>query len=74
MDHLCYLCLLFVVLWRLFIATLWSTAGKGLASWRSFVMFYFVFATFPCGIRGQVWYLVVSIPDVATFLILKFYT
>ena len=74
MDHLCYLCLLFVVLWRLFIATLWSTAGKGLASWRLFVMFYFVFATFPCGIRGQVWYLVVSIPDVATFLILKFYT
>ena len=28
-----------------------------------FVMFYCVFATFPCGILGQIWYLIVSIPD-----------
>ena len=27
------------------------------------VMFYCVFVTFPCGIQGQVWYLIVSIPD-----------
>ena len=57
------LCLVFVVLSRLFIAALWSSAGKGLASWLSFVMFNYVFVTFPCGILGQVWYLVVSIPD-----------
>ena len=38
----------------LFIAALWSTAGKGLTSWLLFVMFNCVFVTFPCGILGQV--------------------
>ena len=32
-------------------------------SWLLFVMFNYVFVTFPCGILGQVWYLIVSIPD-----------
>ena len=27
------------------------------------VMFYCVFVTFPCGVLGQVWYLIVLIPD-----------
>ena len=27
------------------------------------MMFSCVFVTFPCGIMGQVWYLIVSIPD-----------
>ena len=36
---------------------------KGLTSWLLFVMFKCVFVTFPCGILGQVWYLIVSIPD-----------
>ena len=44
----------------MFIAALWSRAGKGLTSWLLFVMFNCVFVTFPCGILGQVWY---SIPD-----------
>ena len=48
---------------RLFIAALWSPAGKGLISWLLFVMFNYVCVTFPCGILGQVWYLIVSIPD-----------
>ena len=39
MDHLCYLCLGFVMLSRLFIAALWSPEGKGLTSWLLFVMF-----------------------------------
>ena len=39
MDHLCYLCLVFVILSRLFIAALWSPAAKGLTSWLLFVMF-----------------------------------
>ena len=51
------------MLLRLFIAALWSPAGKGLASWLSFVMFNCVFVTFPCGILGQVRYLILSIPD-----------
>ena len=63
MDHLCYLCLVFVMLSHLFIAALWSPAGKGLTSWLLFVMFYCIFVTFPCGILGKVWYLIVSIPD-----------
>ena len=51
------------MLLRLFIVALWSTAGKGLTSWLLFVMFNCVFVTFPCGILGQVWYLIISNPD-----------
>ena len=39
MDHLCYLCLVFVMHSRLFIAALWSPEGKGLMAWPLFVMF-----------------------------------
>ena len=35
----------------------------GLSSCLSCVIFYCVFVTFPCGVLGQVWYLIVSIPD-----------
>ena len=71
MDHLCYLCLMFVMLSRLRFAALWSPAGKGLTSWLSFVIFNYVFVTFPCGILGQVWYLIVSIPDLCHFSYLE---
>ena len=47
---------------RLFIAALWSPAGKGL----SFVMSNCEFCHFPIGILGQVWYLTLSIPDLCT--------
>ena len=67
MDHFCYLCLVFVVLSCLFIAALWPPAGKGLNSRLSFPMLYCVFATFPCGILGQVWYSIVLILIFATF-------
>ena len=45
------LCLVCVMLSRLFIAALWSTAGKGLNSWLLFVMFnccccFFMFVCF----------------------------
>ena len=62
-DHLCYLCLVFVMLSRLFLAALWSPVGKELTSWLLIGMFNCVFVTFPCGILGQVWYLIVLIPD-----------
>ena len=39
MDHLCYLCLVFVMLSRQLIAALWSPVGKGQTSWLLFVMF-----------------------------------
>ena len=46
MDHLCNLCLVFVKPSRLFIAALWSPAGKGLTSWLLFEMFNCVSVTF----------------------------
>ena len=51
---------------RLFICALWSPAGKGLTSWLSFVVYNCEFVTFTFGILGQVWYLIVSIPDLCT--------
>ena len=56
MDHLCYLevCLVFFMLSHLFIAALWSPAGKGLTSWFLFFMFNCVFVSSPCDILGQV--------------------
>ena len=63
MVHLCYLYLVFVMLSHLFIAALWSPAGKGLTSRLLFVMSYCDFVTFPCGILGQVWCLIVLILD-----------
>ena len=55
MDHLCsFLCLVFVMLLRLFIDALWSPAGKGLTSLVLFVMLNCVFVTFPCGILCHV--------------------
>ena len=71
MDHLCYLCLVFVMLSSLFIAALLSPAGNGLTSWHLSVMSNFNFVTFPCGILGQVQYLIVLIPDCSLFLTLN---
>ena len=71
MDHLCYLCLVFVMFSRLFIAALWSPAGKGLTSCLSFVMFNCVIVSFPCGILGQVWYLIVSVFDICHISYIK---
>ena len=64
MDHLCFLCLVFLMLLRLFIAALWLPAGKGLTSWLLLVMFIVFFVlTFSCGIQGHLWYLIVAVPD-----------
>ena len=63
MDLLCFfsvLCLLCLCS-RLLIYALWSPAGKGMTSWLLFVV-----SNFPIGIPGQVWYLIVSIPDLCT--------
>ena len=57
-------CLVFVVFCaRLFICALWSPAGKGLTS-RLWCLLWV--CRFPIGILGQVWYLIVSIPDLCT--------
>ena len=57
MDHLCYLCLVFVKLLCPFV-TCWEGADL-----LALVCDVCVFVIFPCGILGQVWYLLVSIPD-----------
>ena len=56
------MCLVFVMLLRLLIASLWSPEGKGLTSWLLFVM-HCDFVTFTCVILGQVRYVIVSIHD-----------
>ena len=33
-----------------------------------YVMFFCVFVTFSCGVLGQVWYLIVSIPDLCLLI------
>ena len=64
MDYFCYLCFVSVILSCLgpclFIAALSSPNGKTLL----YVVFSCVFVTFPCGVLGQVWYLIVSIPNI----------
>ena len=47
MDHLCNFNLVLCYPARLFIDALWSPAGKGLTSWRTFVMSNCEFVTFP---------------------------
>ena len=74
MDHLCYLCLVFVMLSRLFIASVWSPAGKGLTSWLLFVMLNCVFVTFPCGILGQVLHLIIPFSDLCHHSYLDIFT
>ena len=51
---------------RPFICALKSPAGKGLTSWLSFVVSNCECVTFPSWVLGQVWYLIVSIPDLCT--------
>ena len=58
MDHLCYLCLVFVMISRLFIAALWSPEGKGLTSSLLFVMFVVILV-----LSRQLCYLIVSFPN-----------
>ena len=58
----------------LFIAALWSPAGKGIAFWLSCVLCFIVFiVTFPCGVLGQVWYLIALIPDLCLLTNFNFY-
>ena len=51
MDHLCFLCLVFPMLLRLFIAAFWSPAGKGRTSWL--LLMFIVFCYFPMWYSGS---------------------
>ena len=58
MDHFCYL---FRACHAFFICSL--QPGKGLTFWLSCVWYFLCFCHFPNGVLDQVWYLIVSIPD-----------
>ena len=61
-------CLVFAVFCaRLFVCALWSPAGRGLASWLSFVVSS-VSLSLSHWYLGQVWYLIVSIPDLCNLI------
>ena len=71
MDHLCYFCLVLLSSYeRLFVDVLWSPAGKELTSWLLFVMSNRDICHIPIGTLGQVWCLIVLIPDLCIFLTL----
>ena len=55
-------CVCYAFCVRLLICALWSPAAKRLTSWLSFVVSNSEFVTFPL-VSWQVWYLIVSIPD-----------
>ena len=52
-DPLCYSCFVSVMLSYLFIAALWSSAGKGLTSWLSCIWCFLVFLSLFHGCPGS---------------------
>ena len=70
MDHLLFMfhiCHAFLPVHCSLVVTCWERADH-LA--LLYVMFYCVHVTFPCGVLGQVWYMVVSIPYLYPFSLL----
>ena len=63
-DHLCYLCLVFVMLSRLFIAALCSPVWKRLPSWLLFLIVFLPLSHVVSFVRVG---LIVSIPDLCHF-------
>ena len=64
-----FLCFVSAMLSCLFIAALWSPAGKGLTSWFSCVSCFFLCA---CGVLGQVWYWIVLIAELCLLPYFKY--
>ena len=59
-----FIVFVFAMLSCLFLAGLWSLVGERADLLALlYVMFSCVFVTFPYGILGQVWYLIVYFPD-----------
>ena len=56
-----FLCLVFLMLSRrCLVVTCWLRADL-----LALVVDICIFVTFPCGILGQVWYLIISFPDLS---------
>ena len=63
-----FFCLVFVMtLCASVYFALWSPVGKGLTCLLSFVVCHF-----PIGILGQLWYLILSMPDLCTLIYFVF--
>ena len=70
MDPICYLCFMFVSHTVTYfpcsrVVTCWGRTDDFALF---YVMFSCVFVTFPYGVLGQVWYLIVSILDICLLL------
>ena len=61
-------CHAFASIYCCLVVTCWERADI----WFLFVMSNCDFVTFPCGILGQVWYLIVLIPDMVFAVFLTF--
>ena len=70
-DHLCYLCLGFVMLPRLFIAALCLPEGKELTPWLLFVMFIVILLLFHLVTWDRCGYLLYRFLILAVFLTLQ---
>ena len=70
-------CLVFAMFCaRLFICALWSPAGGGGWPLGSRLWCLLWVCRFPIGVLGQVWYFIVSIPDLCTityFVLIVYY-
>ena len=69
MDPLCFFCLVFAVLLCAsvcvcLVVACWGGGGAGLLALVCGVLLWV--CCFPIGILGQMWYLIVSIPDLCT--------
>ena len=63
MDPFCYLCLSLSYCRVCSLQPCGQLLGKSWPLGSLSVMFSCVFVTFPHGVLGQVWYLIISIPD-----------
>ena len=68
-DHLCYLCLVFVMLSPMFIAALCSSEGKRMTSWLLFVMFIVILLLYHLVSRDRYGTLLYRFLIIAVFLL-----
>ena len=73
MDLFCYLCLSLPSVMFISCSLLVICWKRAYLLARLYVMFSCAFVSFPYGIPGQVWYLIVSIPDLCFLSHLYFF-
>ena len=72
MDHFYYLCFVFVIfLLTVHCSLVVTCCERAYLLALLCVMFSSMFVTFPCGVLGQVWYLIVLLPDLCLLTYFK---